>query len=186
MPPARNGQRHLYVIQQIKRLILLVLDRGLGGGEAGDGDAEGAAGDVGQADLVAECDGRRIAALLAADAELDVRAGLAAELRCHLDEAADACLVELGERIGLVDLAGIAGLAKLGKHFSFHTARHTNATLLIYLGAQITTVQKLLGHRNVKTTQGYGEIFSGTIVNDLKKCKFFKFRKYSNNVIKKG
>ena len=70
------------------------------------------------------------------------------------------------------DLAGIAGLAKLGKHFSFHTARHTNATLLIYLGAQITTVQKLLGHRNVKTTQGYGEIFSGTIVNDLKKCKF--------------
>ena len=70
------------------------------------------------------------------------------------------------------DLTRIARLANLEKHISFHTARHTNATLLIYAGAQITTVQKLLGHRSVSTTQGYSEIFSGTIVNDLKKCRF--------------
>ena len=70
------------------------------------------------------------------------------------------------------DLKKIAVLAKIEKHFSFHTARHTNATLLIYNGAQITTVQKLLGHQSVKTTQGYSDIFSGTIVKDLKKCKF--------------
>lgn len=70
------------------------------------------------------------------------------------------------------DLKRIGVLAKIEKHFSFHTARHTNATLLIYNGAQITTVQKLLGHQSVKTTQGYSDIFSGTIVKDLKKCKF--------------
>lgn len=70
------------------------------------------------------------------------------------------------------DLKKIGVLAKIEKHFSFHTARHTNATLLIYNGAQITTVQKLLGHQSVKTTQGYSDIFSGTIVKDLKKCKF--------------
>lgn len=70
------------------------------------------------------------------------------------------------------DLKKIGMLAKIEKHFSFHTARHTNATLLIYNGAQITTVQKLLGHQSVKTTQGYSDIFSGTIVKDLKKCKF--------------
>lgn len=70
------------------------------------------------------------------------------------------------------DLKKIGNLAKIEKHFSFHTARHTNATLLIYNGAQITTVQKLLGHQSVKTTQGYSDIFSGTIVKDLKKCKF--------------
>ena len=63
-------------------------------------------------------------------------------------------------------------MAGIEKHFSFHTARHTNATLLIYNGAQITTVQKLLGHRSIKTTQGYSDIFSGTIIKDLKKCKF--------------
>jgi integrase len=70
------------------------------------------------------------------------------------------------------DLKKIGMLAKIEKHFSFHTARHTNATLLIYNGAQITTVQKLLGHQSVKTTQGYSDIFSGTIIKDLKKCKF--------------
>ena len=48
-----------------------------------------------------------------------------------------------------------------------HTARHTNATLLIYKGVNITTVQKLLGHKNVKTTQVYAEVMDPTIVRDL-------------------
>lgn len=69
------------------------------------------------------------------------------------------------------ELIRLGKLAKLSKHFSFHTARHTNATLLIYEGIQITTVQKLLGHRNIKTTQLYSNIFSETIVKDLKKCR---------------
>ena len=51
----------------------------------------------------------------------------------------------------------------------FHTARHTNATLLIYRGANITTVQKLLGHRSVTTTEIYSEIMGKTIVRDLMK-----------------
>ena len=63
-------------------------------------------------------------------------------------------------------------LARINKHFSFHSARHTNATLLIYMGDQITTVQKLLGHRNVKTTQGYSDVLAETIVKDLQNCKF--------------
>ena len=70
------------------------------------------------------------------------------------------------------ELVRLGRLAGIGKHFSFHSARHTNATLLIYSGAKLTTVQKLLGHRSIKTTQVYGEVFSQTLVNDLKKCKF--------------
>lgn len=70
------------------------------------------------------------------------------------------------------ELVRLGRLAGIEKHFSFHSARHTNATLLIYSGAQLTTVQKLLGHRSIKTTQVYGEVFSQTLVNDLKKCKF--------------
>jgi len=68
------------------------------------------------------------------------------------------------------ELIKIGKLAGIEKHFSFHSARHTNATLLIYKGANITTVQKLLGHRNLATTQIYSEVMESTIVRDLKKC----------------
>lgn len=68
------------------------------------------------------------------------------------------------------ELVRIGKLARVEKHFSFHSARHTNATLLIHKGANITTVQKLLGHKNIATTQIYGEVMGSTIVRDLKKC----------------
>ena len=50
----------------------------------------------------------------------------------------------------------------------FHQSRHTCATLLVHQGVAITTVQKLLGHTSVKTTQIYSEVLSSTIVRDLK------------------
>ena len=67
------------------------------------------------------------------------------------------------------ELSLIARLAGLEKHISFHTARHTHATLLIYNGVNITTVQKLLGHKSVKTTQIYTNIMDRTIVYDLER-----------------
>lgn len=69
------------------------------------------------------------------------------------------------------DLLVIRVLAGIEKHFTFHSARHTNATLLLYEGANITTVQKLLGHRNIATTQVYSEVMEQTIVKDLAKIK---------------
>ena len=68
------------------------------------------------------------------------------------------------------ELKVIGKLAGIDKHFTFHSARHTNATLLLYNGVNITTVQKLLGHRNISTTQNYAEIMGKTIVKDLTKC----------------
>ena len=62
------------------------------------------AGNVGEANVVAELDGSRVAAVLAADTKLDVRAGGLTELASHLNELAYANLVELCERIVLVDL----------------------------------------------------------------------------------
>jgi site-specific recombinase XerD len=67
-------------------------------------------------------------------------------------------------------LGYISQLAGIEKHLSFHVARHTNATLLLYKGVSITTVQKLLGHRNISTTQIYSEVLNRTIIRDLERC----------------
>lgn len=67
------------------------------------------------------------------------------------------------------ELKRIKVLAGINTHISFHTARHTNATLLVYKGVNITTVQKLLGHKNIRTTQHYADILPQGIVDDLEK-----------------
>lgn len=48
--------------------------------------------------------------------------------------------------------------AGISKHITFHSARHTNAVLLLENGADIYTVSKRLGHREVRTTEIYARI----------------------------
>ncbi|MDB5136597.1 MAG: site-specific integrase [Mucilaginibacter sp.] len=78
----------------------------------------------------------------------------------------------LGERAGLqekvfkglkyaqVKLMLLKWLAKAGirKNITFHSFRHTYATLQLAAGTDIFTVSKMLGHRNVKTTQIYTKV----------------------------
>ncbi len=40
---------------------------------------------------------------------------------------------------------------------TFHTSRHTFATLLLQQGTPMEAIQQMLGHRKIETTQIYGE-----------------------------
>ncbi|WP_027126293.1 site-specific integrase [Gelidibacter mesophilus] len=61
---------------------------------------------------------------------------------------------------------------KSRKKLTFHVARHTCATNLIYHSVPISTVQKILGHDKIETTQLYAKVLDMTIVNDLKGINF--------------
>ena len=52
---------------------------------------------------------------------------------------------------------------------TFHSSRHTFATLLGQEDVKLTTIQKLLGHQKLQTTEIYSEVDRQTIINDIKK-----------------
>ena len=85
----------------------------------------------------------------------------------------DDALKLLGERTGLKErvfeglkysawhnlkLQQWAMKAGISKTITFHCARHTYATLQLTLGTDIYTVSKLLGHKDLKTTQIYAKV----------------------------
>lgn len=53
-----------------------------------------------------------------------------------------------------------AAKAGISKTVTYHTSRHTFATMLLTLGADLYTVSKLLGHSQIKNTQIYAEIIN--------------------------
>lgn len=57
----------------------------------------------------------------------------------------------------------------LGFKATFHTSRHTFATLLLQQGIPMTAIQQMLGHRKIETTLIYGERDRKTLEGQLRK-----------------
>jgi integrase len=55
------------------------------------------------------------------------------------------------------------------RHLSFHSGRHTFATqIMLSQGVPITSISKILGHTNVKTTQIYAKVTGQKVNEDMK------------------
>ena len=65
---------------------------------------------------------------------------------------------------GLLDAVGAD--AKI----TFHSSRHTFATLLGQMGVDLATVSKLLGHQKLQTTQIYREVDRRSIEIEVQKA----------------
>jgi integrase len=61
--------------------------------------------------------------------------------------------------------------AGIRKSITFHNFRHTFATLQLSEGTDIYTLSKLLGHKNVSTTQIYGKVIDSTKTTAMQKIK---------------
>lgn len=69
-------------------------------------------------------------------------------------------------------LKEIADACQIDKYLTFHIARHTFATTIrLSNGVPIETVSKMLGHRNLKTTQHYAKILDRKVSNDMQALK---------------
>ena len=89
------------------------LNRSLSSSQTCNGHTEGRAADVVQTNIVAELHARGIAAVLTADAQAQVGTGLTAIVCSHLHQLAHADLIQVLERIALVDLVLVVSARNL-------------------------------------------------------------------------
>ena len=62
----------------------------------------------------------------------------------------------------------LADLCGISKTLSFHVARHTFATTVTMMnGVPIETVSKILGHKNINSTQHYARIVDQKVGEDM-------------------
>ena len=69
-------------------------------------------------------------------------------------------------------LKEIAGVCEINKELTFHIARHTFATTItLSNGVPIESVSKMLGHKNLRTTQHYAKVLDRKVSDDMRLLK---------------
>ena len=69
-------------------------------------------------------------------------------------------------------LKEIASVCEIEKELTFHIARHTFATTVTLTnGVPIESVSKMLGHKNLRTTQHYAKVLDRKVSEDMKILK---------------
>lgn len=69
-------------------------------------------------------------------------------------------------------LKEIASVCEIEKELTFHIARHTFATTVTLTnGVPIESVSKMLGHKNLRTTQHYAKVLDRKVSEDMKLLK---------------
>ena len=58
---------------------------------------------------------------------------------------------------------------KINKEITCHIARHSFATLMLTYGIPMEQVQRMLGHKNITTTQIYGKILKKSVEDQVEK-----------------
>ena len=66
-------------------------------------------------------------------------------------------LVKKSDNVGKY-VRRIADKAGISKDFTYHSSRHTTATLVISAGADIAAVKAILGHGSVVSTEVYAKV----------------------------
>ena len=80
-------------------------------------------------------------------------------------------------------LKEIASVCEIEKELTFHIARHTFATTVTLTnGVPIESVSKMLGHKNLRTTQHYAKVLDRKVSEDM---KILKDKFLSNNKLSK-
>ena len=60
-------------------------------------------------------------------------------------------------------------LAGVKENLSYHASRHSFGTMMLSAGIPIESISKMLGHTNIKTTQGYARVTDDKISEDMDK-----------------
>ena len=62
------------------------------------------------------------------------------------------------------------GFSHQFKHnLSYHQNRHTFGTLMVSAGVPMESISKMMGHTNIRTTQGYAKVTDNKISEDMDK-----------------
>ena len=58
-------------------------------------------------------------------------------------------------------------LAGVKENLSYHASRHSFGTMMLSAGVPIESISKMMGHTNIKTTQGYARVTDDKISEDM-------------------